>query len=543
MQAVLAFASFYEATGTHPIVRLRPLGHLSILKGVAGRLSITGSFAALRMTGCLVRQRIRTLIYHATTQNPDRQITWRAWAGQMLPLYWVDPMDNSNKINQSHLFYQTDQRRPRIARADGIHVWDQAGKRYIDASSGPMVSNIGHSNPDVLAAMKRQMDQTTFAYRLHFENDPAEELAKRTAGLMPEGLDRVFFVSGGSEAIESCLKLARQYAISLGQKQRWKVISLYPSYHGATLGATAVTGMDPFTRPFADMIKVMPKIPAATCYLDHDELSHEERGLRYAERLRDEIIHQGPDTILAFLFEPVGGASTGALVPPNSWFQRIQEICREFDILVIADEVMTGAGRTGEFIACDHWTVRPDIIAMAKGFAAGYAPLGAMIAKRHIVDTVIDHGGFSHGYTYAGNPLSCAAGLAVLNVVLEKQLIQRAKTQGDKLFNELTTLMRRYPFIGDVRGKGLLLAFELVEDKSTMTPLPAEMHAHKHLVEQAYQRGLIIYSRRTRGGNLGDHFMVCPPLIVTDDDQTEIVDILDQSLKAFALQTGLPTHD
>ena len=451
-------------------------------------------------------------------------------------------MANSNKINNSHLFYQTDLRRPRIARAAGIHLWDQDGKRYIDASSGPMVSNIGHSNPRVLAAMKQQMDRAAFAYRLHFENQPAEELAALTAAQMPQDLDRVFFVSGGSEAIESCLKLARQYAVSRGQQQRWKVISLYPSYHGSTLGATAVTGMDPFTQPFADMIKLMPKIPAATCYLDHDELSHEQRGLRYAERLRDEIIQQGPETVLGFLFEPVGGASTGALVPPASWFQRVQEICEEFDILLIADEVMTGAGRTGAFLACDHWGIRPDIVAMAKGFAAGYAPLGAMVAKRHIVDTVIEHGGFAHGYTYAGNPLSCAAGLAVMDVLLTEQLIPRAQVQGNKLFEKLKALKHKFPFIGDVRGKGLLLAFELVSDQHTMQPLPPELNAHQMLVEQAYQRGLIIYSRRTRGGKLGDHFMVCPPLIVSDSDLDEIIDILDQSLLAFAQQTGLPAH-
>ncbi|MEM7284066.1 MAG: aminotransferase class III-fold pyridoxal phosphate-dependent enzyme, partial [Pseudomonadota bacterium] len=361
-------------------------------------------------------------------------------------------MANNSKISRSHLFYQTDQRRPRVARAEGIYLWDQDGKRYIDASSGPMVSNIGHGNRRVLAAMKQQMDQTTFAYRLHFENDPAEELAALTASLMPEDLDRVFFVSGGSEAIESCLKLARQYAISQGETKRWKVISLYPSYHGSTLGATAVTGMDPFVEPFADMIQVMPKIPAATCYLDQDQLSDQQRGLGYAEKLREEIIQQDPETVLAFLFEPVGGASTGALVPPDSWFQRIEEICQEFGVLMIADEVMTGAGRTGAFLACNHWNLCPDIIALAKGFAAGYAPLGAMVAKRHVVDSVIDHRGFAHGYTYAGNPLSCAAGLAVLKEVLENDLTQQAATQGGKLKKCLDPLAMRYPFIGHVRG-------------------------------------------------------------------------------------------
>jgi adenosylmethionine-8-amino-7-oxononanoate aminotransferase len=442
-------------------------------------------------------------------------------------------------MSDSHLFYQTGARRPRVARADGIYLWDTDGKRYIDASSGPMVSNIGHSNPRVIAAMKRQMDAATFAYRLHFENDAAEDLASLTASLMPPGLDRIFFVSGGSEAIESCLKLARQYAWVSGERERWKVIALYPSYHGSTLGAVAVTGMQQFTEPFRDMIRVMPKIPAATCYLDRDALSHAERGLKYARLLREEIERQGPESVLAFIMEPVGGASTGALVPPDSWFPEIQAICREYGVLLITDEVMTGAGRTGRFLASEHWDLRPDIIAMAKGFAAGYAPLGAMAADRKIVDAVLAHGGFAHGYTYAGNPLACAAGLAVLTEVLEQDLIGNAVGKGLKLKGMLEQLMPRYPFIGDVRGKGLLLAFELVADRESMAPLPPSLEAHSRLVEEAYRRGLIIYSRRTRGGTLGDHFMVCPPLTVTDAELDEILAILIDSLDAFAKAAGL----
>ena len=405
-----------------------------------------------------------------------------------------------------------------------------------------MVSNIGHSNPHVLAAMKKQMDSATFAYRLHFENDAAESLAAMTASLMPEGLDRIFFVSGGSECVESCLKLARQYAFVSGQKERWKVISLFPSYHGSTLGAVAVTGMHQFVEPFRDMIRVMPKIPAATCYLDHDKLTHDERGLRYASLLREEIERQGPESVLAFIMEPVGGASTGALVAPDSWYREIQAICREYGVLLIADEVMTGAGRTGRFLASEHWDLQPDIIAMAKGFAAGYAPLGAMAAHRDIVAAVMANGGFAHGYTYAGNPLACAAGLAVLEEVQRQQLIENAATRGARLKSLLRGLMDRYPFIGDVRGKGLLLAFELVADRDSMEPLPAELNAHIRLVEEAYQRGLIIYSRRTRGGTIGDHFMVCPPLIVSDADLDEIVQLLTESLDAFAKSSGLPIN-
>lgn len=451
-------------------------------------------------------------------------------------------MRRADEITESHLFYQENARRPRLARAEGIYLWDVNGKRYLDGSSGAMVSNIGHSNPRVLEAMKRQMDKSTFAYRLHFENDPAEDLGALIASRMPPGLDRIFFVSGGSEATESCLKLARQYAMATGQSKRSKIISLFPSYHGSTLGATAVTGMQQFVEPFRDMIRVMPKIPAATCYLDRDKLSHEERGLRYAEYLREELIRQGPETVLAFMMEPVGGASTGALVPPDSWFARIKEICREYGILLIVDEVMTGAGRTGRFLASEWWDLKPDILAMAKGIGAGYAPLGAMVADRGIVNAVQKAGGYAHGFTSAGNPLSCAAGLAVLQELFGRNLMENAERQGRNLRARLSSLMKRYPFIGDVRGKGLLLAFELVRDRHSMEPLDPGLQAHIHLVEEAYRRGLIIYSRRTRGGIVGDHFMVAPPLIIDDSQVEELLELLVASLDAFAEQAGLPVE-
>lgn len=439
----------------------------------------------------------------------------------------------------SNLFYQTRLRRPLLDRAEGVYMWDASGKRYLDGSSGAMVSNIGHSNPAVLEAMRRQMEKSTFGYRLHFENEPAEEFARQIAERMPPGLDRIFFVSGGSEAVESCLKLARQYAVAIGQPSRFKVISRFPSYHGSSLGALSVTGMSLMSAPFAPMMHEMPKIPAPTCYLDRDELSDRDRGLKYARYLRDEILRQGPETVLAFIMEPVGGASTGALVAPDSYYAEIRRICDEFGILLIADEVMSGAGRTGKYLACDHWGMRPDLIAFSKGFGAGYVPLGAMVADRRIADAVIDNGGFIHGFTYAGNPLACAAGLAVLSEIERLGLVEAAHVQGDKLKARLNALMQRYSFVGDVRGKGLLLAFELVANRDTMEPLPVELNAHNRLVDIAYDKGLIIYSRRTRGGRLGDHFLVCPPLIVTDNQIDEIMDVLVDSLDVFAKETGL----
>ena len=435
---------------------------------------------------------------------------------------------------QSYLFYQSRNKRPFLDRADGIYLFDETGKRYIDGSSGAMVSNIGHSNPRVLAKMKAQMDKATFGYRLHFRTHPSEDLAAKTVAMTPDGLDRVFFVSGGSEAVESAVKLARQYALATGQPLRHKVISRFPSYHGCTFGALDLTGYSPLREPFAPMMEGMPKIDAPTTYLDRDSLSEEARGIRYANLLRKGIEDAGPETVLAFIMEPVGGAATGALVAPDSYYPLTREICDEYGVLLIYDEVMTGAGRTGKFLAAEHWGITPDIVALSKGFGAGYAPLGAIVAGARLVEPVLDAGGFQHGFTYAGNPLACAAGLAVLEELEDQNLIENASIMGDVLKMQLGDLMAKYPFIGDVRGKGLLLAFELVSDRTTMQPLAKELQAHSRLVEIAYEMGLIIYSRRTRGGHEGDHFLVCPPLIVTEPQIDDIISILDGSLNRFA---------
>lgn len=439
----------------------------------------------------------------------------------------------------SRLFYQSRLARPQLDRAEGIYMWDKSGKRYLDGSSGAMVSNIGHSNAAVLDAMRAQMDKSTFGYRLHFQTEAGEALAERTASLAPAGLERVFFVSGGSEAVESAIKLARQYALTQKQSQRFKVISRYPSYHGCTLGALAVTGYAPMTAPFDPMMQRMPKIPAPRAYLDGLNADDQATGLHYADMLEAKILEEGPDTVLAFIVEPVGGASTGALVPPNGYMQRIREICTKYGVLLIHDEVMTGGGRTGKFFGAEHWNVVPDLITISKGFGGGYVPLGAVIAREDIVEAVLDSGGFIHGFTYAGNPLACAAGLAVLNEIDRQGMIENAASMGSLLKSRLSALMNRYPFIGDVRGKGLLLAFELVSDRITMNPLPPAMNAHSKLVDIAYENGLIIYSRRTRGGYDGDHFLVCPPMIITPEGIEEIIEGLATSLDQFARDNRL----
>jgi len=438
----------------------------------------------------------------------------------------------------THLFYQSRRRRPVLDMARGVYMWDIDGKRYLDGSSGAMVSNIGHSNPHVLGAMRRQMEKSTFGYRLHFETEAAEQLATRTASLAPEGMNKVFFVSGGSEAVESAIKLARQYATVSGQSRRWKVISRNPSYHGCTLGALALTGYGPLTEPFEPMMRAMPKIPAPRAYLDKLDPDDPATGLHYADMLEAAILAEGPESVLAFIIEPIGGASTGALVPPAGYMARVREICDRYGVLLIHDEVMTGGGRTGRFFGAEHWDVAPDIIALSKGFGAGYAPLGAMIAHDRLVDAVLDAGGFAHGFTYAGNPLACAAGLAVLEAIEAEGMMNNAARSGKALKAGLEELMQRHELIGDVRGKGLLLAFELVADRESMTPLPPGLNAFNRLVDIAYDNGLIIYARRSRGGYEGDHFLVCPPMIATLDHVGEILEVLNRSLTLFAQEIG-----
>ncbi|MDP4891329.1 aspartate aminotransferase family protein [Cypionkella sp.] len=433
----------------------------------------------------------------------------------------------------SNLFYQTKSPRPMLDRAEGIYMWDKSGKRYIDGSSGAMVSNIGHSNPKVLAAMRAQMEKSTFGYRLHFQTEASETLAAKVAELAPAAMNKVFFVSGGSEAVESCLKLARQYVLTQGQAQRFKVISRYPSYHGSTLGALAITGYAPMSAPFDPMMQRMPKVPAPRAYLDGLDADDPATGLHYANMLEAKILEEGPETVLAFIVEPVGGASTGALVPPAGYMRRIREICSQYGVLLIHDEVMTGGGRTGRFFGAEHWDVVPDIIAISKGFGGGYVPLGAMIARDDIVEAVMQGGGFINGFTYAGNPLACAAGCAVLDEIAAQDLTANAARMGEALAMRLRGLMQRYPLIGDVRGKGLLAAFELMADRHTKDPLPAHLNAHARLVDIAYDNGLIIYSRRTRGGTSGDHFLVCPPMIVTEAQLDDITQRLDQSLASY----------
>lgn len=435
----------------------------------------------------------------------------------------------------SSMFFWPTPDRPIAERGEGMYVWDTSGRRFVDACSGPQTTSLGHGNPRVIAAMAEQGQKLAYAFRSHFLNEPAELLAHEVAELCPPGLDMCFFNSGGSEAVEACLKLARVYALARGQGSRYKVVSRVPSYHGTTLGALSVTGDPSGFAQFAPMMVNQPKIPAPFCRYRRSDQSEEEAALEYADALETAIFQAGPETVLAFIMEPVGGASTGALVAPDIYYTRVREICDEFGVLLIYDEVMSGAGRTGKYLSAEHWpSVTPDLVALAKGLAAGYVPLGACVAPRPMVEAVEAAGGFMHGHTYSASPLACAVGRAVLDEYEQFGLINNAAIVGGYLREQLENLMSDFPFIGEVRGKGLLLAFDVVADRESGRPLPPELNAHLELTQEAFDRGLIIYSRRVMGGARGDHFLVTPPLTVDRCQVDEIIGLLGEALEAFA---------
>lgn len=452
------------------------------------------------------------------------------------------------------LFYQGHLELPTVSHAAGIWLHDTEGKRYLDGSSGAITATIGHGDERVLEAMRHQAQRVTFAYRTQFENEPAHELARALTAQLSQDLRRVFYVSGGSEAVESAIKLARQYHLANGEPGRYKVISRFPSYHGSTLGALQATGYSPLNEPFTPMHLSSVRVPAPTRHARPAGMSEEQWGLECAAKLESKILEEGPDTVAAFIIEPVGGASTGALVPPPGYLAAITQICRRHGVLIIYDEVMTGVGRTGEFCAYQHWEApraqaatsatpdalsatgpvkvgaEVDILALSKGLGAGYIPLGAVVCRSHIADTVVDSGGFAHGHTYAGNPLACAVGAAVLRVVEEDGLVVNARERGRQLMRGLEAIQREHRVVGDARGLGLLTALEFVADPESLEPYPAELNVHERMTVLARRNGLLVYPRRSRGGWSGDHVLVAPPLIISEGEMEELLGRLQESV-------------
>lgn len=432
-----------------------------------------------------------------------------------------------------HAFYSPSGGRdlPRIARAEGPYLWDRAGRRYIDAASGPVVTNIGHGNAHVVETIARQAETCTFASRTAFVSEANEALGARLASLCGPGYERAFFTSGGSEAVEASLKFARQVAYLRGETDRWKVIARNPSYHGSTLGALSVTGDEEADELFGPLMMRMPKVPAPFTYRVPEGHTPETWQEAAAQALEDTILHEGPETCLAFVMEPVGGVATGALVASDRYYARVREICTRHGLLLIYDEVMSGAGRTGRFLSADHWPdARPDLVVLAKGLGAGYTPLGAMMAPAALVSEVARAGGFLHGHTYESNPLTCATGLAVLEEVERQDLVANAARMGSVLEGALRAVMDRSPIVGDVRGKGLLMAVELVADKAAKRPFALDVEITRRVLAIAMRHGLILYARRTSRGRNGEWVMIGPPLNSTEETIAEIEAVLSHTL-------------
>lgn len=439
--------------------------------------------------------------------------------------------------NRHALFYQQGKQLPVAVRAEGIYIYDDQDRRYIDGCSGAFAANIGHSHPRVIARATEQVNKVCFAYRTQFESQPANELADLLARLSPPELNRVFFVNSGSEAVETCIKLARQYWWSQDKKGKNFIISRRPSYHGATIGALSCTDYAPLNIPFQLTQFYSPKVSSPFCYHCPLEKRYPECKVACAYELAHIIKVHGKDNVAAFIAEPIGGASVGAAVPPDEYFPIVEKICHENEILFIVDDVLTGCGRTGTFFGYDHWEVTPDLVAISKGLSGGYTPIGACIASEEIVQSVLDGGGFLHGHTYAGNPLSTAIAHEVLSVLIDEGLVENARITGTYLHEKLRRLKKEFPIIGDIRGRGLLAGVEFVRDRDSRAPFPFNWYVAQEATEIAQEKGLLIYPRRSRYGLAGDHVLLAPPLIVNRADVDEIVDIFEATLQELTSLT------
>jgi adenosylmethionine-8-amino-7-oxononanoate aminotransferase len=428
------------------------------------------------------------------------------------------------------LFYQDGDQLPVVSHGRGIYLWDEQGRRYLDGCSGAMAAALGHAHPRLQRAAAAQLERVAFAYRKQFESRPANELASLLAQLSPPGLDRVFFVNSGSEAVETAIKLARQHWWTQGRRGKVQVVAASPSYHGATLGALAVTEYAPLNIPFQGLVQDQPKVAAPFCYHCPRGMCYPACELACAWELERTIHIKGAENIAAFIVEPIGGASTGAAVPPDEYLPLIADICRSNDILLIVDDVLAGCGRTGTFYGYSHWDVTPDIVAVSKGLSGGYGPIGAIIARHQVVEPVLAGDGFMHGHTYAGNPLSTALALEAVRTILDEGLIDNARETGIYLHERLHGLRERHAVVGDVRGRGLLAALELVRDRDRRMPFPPDWFVAHTAAAIARRRGLLIYPRRSMFGLTGDHFLVAPPLVIDRAGVDELVGLVDEVL-------------
>jgi adenosylmethionine-8-amino-7-oxononanoate aminotransferase len=417
----------------------------------------------------------------------------------------------------------------------GVEIFDSEGRSYLDASGGAAVSCLGHAHPDVLAAMHAQIDRLAYAHTSFFTTEVAETLADHLVASAPAGMSHAYFVSGGSEAMEAALKMARQYFVETGQPQRTRFIARRQSYHGNTLGALAVGGNEWRRRQFAPLLIAVTHVSPCCEYRDRraDE-SAAQYGARLVQELSAAIDEIGGENVIAFVAETVVGATSGALVPVPGYLQGVRELCTRHGILLILDEVMCGMGRTGTLHACEQEGVVPDLLAIAKGLGGGYQPIGAVLAQRRIVEAFQRGSGlFQHGHTYIGHAVACAAALAVQQVMVRDRLLEAVQRQGHGLAERLQAAFGEHPHVGDLRGRGLFRGIELVADRATKAPFDPALKLHAHIRREAMARGLMVYPMGgTIDGRVGDHVLLAPPFIVSDAELDRIVERLQAALTA-----------
>lgn len=444
--------------------------------------------------------------------------------------------------NRTRILHREPRRDLPVAVAgEGPFVIDSAGRRYLDASGGAAVSCLGHSDRRVIEAIKAQLDRLPYAHTGFFTNEPAEALAEHLVARAPQGLGHVYFVSGGSEANETAMKLARQYFYERGETGRKHFIARRQSYHGNTIAALSVGG-NPGRRAVYEPI-LLPVSHIAPCY----EYRHrqegetaEEYGIRAADELEAEILRLGPGTVIAFIAETVVGATAGAVPPAPGYFRRIREICDRHGVLLILDEVMSGMGRTGTLFACEQDGVSPDIVTCAKGLGAGYQPIGAALMSETIFDTITGgSGAFQHGFTYIGHATACAGALAVQRVIEEDGLLERCRKMGGLLRQRLQDVFDDHPHVGDIRGRGLFIGMELVEDRASKKPFDPALKLHAKVKAAAMAEGLMVYpSGGTADGVAGDHVLIAPPFIIGEDEVAMIVERLSAAVAGALVTAG-----
>jgi len=451
---------------------------------------------------------------------------------------------------QDHVFHRDFRKQyPIIERADGVWLHDTDGKRYLDASSGAIAVNLGHGVKEIVQAMADQAAQAAFVHTLRFETQVLHELAREIVGMCPPGLERVYFTSGGSEANESALKLARQHHRDQGKADKHIAIGRWQSYHGNTLGALAVGGDIKRRKAYASMLPPTAHVHSPFCARCPFGLTYEacqRDGLGCVKSLEQLILEVGPENISAFICEPIVGSQQGAVVPPKEYLPLVRDLCNRYDIVMIVDEVMTGFGRSGENFAIEHFGVTPDILTFGKGVSSGYAPLGGMVVHHKMVDSLIEHGEgrMIHGYTYSGHPVSVAAGLAAVRYYQENKVLDNCRRQGDYLMQQLQQLKGEFRTIGDIHGRGLLIGLELVSDRTNGQMFPPGSGAAERLNAIAMERGAVFYpGSGAVDGFRGEHLLIGPPLSIQREEVDYLVRVLRESFTYFETQSQRQTKE